>query len=176
MELLWLDLEMTGLNEKQDAIIEIACILTNADLNVSAVMPSLVVSPPDSAWTSMTEFAVDLHKSSGLFEMVENSNLLIDEAEDEVVAWINEHRAHKDPLILAGNSISTDRMFIKAHMPKLNALLHYRQVDVTSIKLLAEQWYSELPGFTKTNTHRALDDIKESIAELAYYKKQCFKS
>jgi len=167
-KLLWVDLEMTGLDEKTDQILEVAAIITDYELNEIS-RKHYIVKQPQSVLESMNDWCKKHHGDSGLTALVPNGTPL-GQVESEVVAWINEHfgeKHGKDGAVLSGNSIHNDRRFIEAYMPALSATLHYRMVDVSSYKeVFRERWGIK---FEKKNTHRAIDDLDESIAELKHY-------
>lgn len=172
---LWIDLEMTGLNPERDVILEAAVIATDSQLKTVIEGPSLVVHQPDSILENMNDWSQSNHAVSGLTEKVKKSKKTVQEVEQAIIDFIYDF-CDKKELYFAGNSIHQDRSFIRMYMPKLHELAHYRMVDVSTVKVLVQQWY---PGhkevdFHKNKTHRALDDIKESIAELQHYKKHFF--
>ncbi len=173
--LLWIDLEMTGLDARKDVILEIAALATDKDLNLLADGPELVIHQPESALALMDKWVADHHAKSGLTAAVQASQVSTAQAEEQVLAFAEQYGV-KGKMMLCGNSIWQDRAFIQQHMPKLYAFLHYRMVDVTSIKELVLRWYPNSPykEFKKTDTHRALVDIKESVAELEHYRKYFF--
>ncbi|MBS1958200.1 MAG: oligoribonuclease [Bdellovibrionales bacterium] len=166
--LLWVDLEMTGLDEKVDHILEVAAIITDYELNEIG-RKHYIVKQPQSVLDNMNDWCKKHHGDSGLTTLVPNGTPLA-QVETEMVAWIKEHfgeKHGKDGAVLAGNSIHNDRRFIEAYMPALTATLHYRMVDVSSYKeVFRERWHVK---FEKKNTHRAIDDLDESIAELKHY-------
>ncbi len=172
--LLWIDLEMTGLSEEIHHIIEIASIVTDAELNILAEGPNLAIYQPDEILDLMDEWCVNTHGASGLTERVRSSKTSLEEAELATLnfakEWIPEG---KTPL--CGNSIGTDRAFIAKYMPSLNQFCHYRNVDVSSFKEMIRRWYPDADGYKKANTHLALDDIRESIGELKFYREHFFK-
>ena len=175
--LVWIDLEMTGLDVEREVIVEIATIITEADLTIVAEGPDLVISAEDWRLDSMAEVVTDMHTSSGLMPEIRASTCTVAEAEAQTLAFVKEHCPTERCYPLCGNSIGTDRRFIARYMPYLDAHLHYRSVDVSSIKELARRWY---PGpFArapkKGKGHRALADIRESIAELAYWRGAVFR-
>ena len=172
----WIDLEMTGLSPDEDAILEIALIITDDALNVLHSGTNVVVHQPKSVLDRMSSFVEQMHTYSGLAEKVETSRVTLEQAEKAIVTILQRHVGKHRHFLLAGNSISTDRSFIRKHLPKLEAMLHYRQIDVTTVKLLVQSWFLNLNPFVKKQTHRALDDIKESIEELRYYKKRAFSA
>lgn len=174
--LIWMDLEMTGLDPERDRIIEIATLVTDADLNIIAEGPELVVHQSDALLNGMDDWNRTHHGASGLTEQVRASSYSEEDAETETLRFLRKHsKARTIPL--AGNSIHQDRRFLVRYMPKLNNHLHYRNVDVSSVKELAVRWY---PGIVqamprKVGGHRALDDIRESIEELKFYRAHLFK-
>lgn len=172
--LVWIDLEMTGLNPVTDKILEIATIVTTNELEVIAEGPSIVLGQSDDCLRNMDEWCIRVHKESGLLEKVVNSDITEAQAQEETLNFLRQH-TYKGVSPLCGNSVWMDRFFILHHMPELYAFLHYRTIDVSSIKEIAKRWYPENPAleFKKQNTHRALDDIRESIEELKHYK-DCF--
>ena len=160
---------MTGLNSQSDKIVEIAVIVTNKELTEIIEGPNLIIHQQGHVLDGMSAVVKRMHQNSGLYDKITASRISEKEAEHSVCAFLTKYiEPGKAPL--CGNSIGTDIGFLKIHMPKLASLFHYRSVDVTSIKLCAQMWCKDVPHFTKKNTHRALDDIKESIAELKYYK------
>lgn len=173
--LVWIDLEMTGLNTNTDHILEIATIITDADLNVIAQGPVLAIHQTDAALNGMDDWNKRTHTSSGLIERVRASALTTGEAEAQTVRFIQDY-VPKNKSPLCGNSICQDRRFLARLMPTLEEYLHYRNLDVSSIKEIARRWKPSVSeGFEKKNTHKALDDILESIAELKYYRENFFR-
>lgn len=174
--LVWLDMEMTGLDPANERIIEMATILTDGQLNEIAVGPELVIHQPDEILAAMDDWNTKHHGASGLTRRVKESTIGDAEAEALTIAFINAHVPAKDRPVLAGNSIHQDRRFIRRYMPHLEKRLHYRMVDVSTIKELARRWYPQIIAKqpAKRDTHRALDDIRESIDELRYYRSQVF--
>ncbi len=174
--LVWIDCEMTGLDLGKDALIEIAALVTDAELNVLGEGVDIVIHASDDVLASMPEVVMEMHAKSGLTEEVRASAVSLEEAESAVLAYIKEWVPDPRTAPLAGNSIATDRGFIARDMPALDAHLHYRMVDVSSIKELCRRWYPRIyyaqPG--KGLAHRALADIIESIRELAYYRRTAF--
>lgn len=169
--LVWIDCEMTGLDPRRDQIVEIACIVTEADLTEIDEGVSIVIKPDDAPLAAMDEVVVKMHNDSGLIHEIPSGTTLAD-AQARVLEYIRKHvpEARKAPL--AGSSVYVDRMFLANYMPELDTHLHYRLVDVSSIKELTKRWYPKAYFNTpeKTGNHRALADIRESIAELRYYR------
>jgi oligoribonuclease len=174
--LVWIDCEMTGLELGKDALIEIAALVTDAELNVLGEGVDVVIHADDDALAGMPQVVVDMHAKSGLTEEVRRSSLSLSEAEAQVLAYIKEWVPDPRTAPLAGNSIATDRGFIARDMPELDNHLHYRMIDVSSIKELCRRWYPRIyyAQPEKGLSHRALADIKESIRELAYYRRTAF--
>lgn len=168
--LIWIDLEMTGLDPERDRIIEIATLVTDAHLNILAEGPTLAVHQPDSQLALMDDWNVRTHTGSGLVDRVKASTYDENAAAQETIAFLRQWVPEgKSPI--CGNSVGQDRRFLFRYMPELESYFHYRYVDVSTLKELARRWKPEiLTGFEKQNTHQALDDIRESVAELAYYR------
>ncbi len=172
--LVWIDLEMTGLDPARCQIMEIATVVTNQELEIVAEGPNLIVHVPDDKLAAMDEWCTEHHGASGLTAACRASEIDLAQAERATLAFLREHtEAGVSPL--CGNSVWQDRRFLRAQMPALDAFLHYRLVDVSTIKELATRWYPELAAPPKAEAHRALDDIRESIAELAYYRAHVFR-
>ncbi len=167
---------MTGLDLGNDALIEIAALVTDADLNVLGEGVDVVIHADDAALGNMPDVVREMHASSGLTEQVLRSTVTIADAEQQVLDYVRAHVPEPKTAPLAGNSIATDRGYIARDMPRLDAYLHYRMVDVSSIKELVRRWYPRIyyAKPEKGLTHRALADIKESISELAYYRRTAF--
>lgn len=174
--LVWLDMEMSGLDPQRERIIEIATILTDGQLTEIAIGPELVIHQPDDILAAMDDWNTKHHGASGLTERVRQSQVTDADAEAQTIAFIDAHVAARDRPVLAGNSIHQDRRFIRRYMPALEKRLHYRMVDVSTIKELARRWYPQVIAKqpAKRDTHRALDDIRESIDELRFYRGQVF--
>jgi oligoribonuclease len=173
--LVWIDCEMTGLDLARDALIEIACLVTDGDLTVLDDGIDLVIKPPAESIDQMLAVVREMHTASGLLGELA-SGVTLAEAQDQVLGYVRGHIAEPRKVPLCGNSIATDRSFIARDMPALDAYLHYRMVDVSSIKELARRWYPRVyfASPPKHGGHRALADIKESIQELRYYREAVF--
>ena len=175
-ELVWIDCEMTGLDLGSDKLIEIAALVTDAELNILGDGVDVVIHADDAALSSMVDVVAEMHARSGLTEEVRASTVDLATAEAMVMDYISTHVAQPRTAPLAGNSIATDRAFLARDMPTLDAFLHYRMIDVSSIKELCRRWYPRIyygqPA--KGLAHRALADIRESIRELAYYRQTAF--
>jgi oligoribonuclease len=174
--LVWLDMEMTGLDPERERIIEIATILTSGQLTEIAVGPELVIHQTDEILAAMDDWNTKHHGTSGLTQRVRESQVDDADAEAQTIAFINAHVSSRERPVLAGNSIHQDRRFIRRYMPVLEKRLHYRMVDVSTIKELARRWYPQVIAKQrpKRDTHRALDDIRESIDELRFYREHVF--
>lgn len=174
--LLWIDLEMTGLDPQKDVILEIASLVTTPQLEIVAQGPHAIIHQPDSLLSNMDVWSKEQHQKSGLSDSVKKSTTTLQEAYENTLHFIKKQCPEKKTL-LAGNSIWQDRLFLQRYMPDIISWLHYRLIDVSTLKELVKQWYPQDPhnNFVKKETHRALDDIKESIEELNYYKKYFFK-
>jgi len=172
--LVWMDLEMTGLDPEVDTILEIATLITDGDLNIVAEGPSLAIHQPDSVLEAMNDWCKEHHGGSGLTARVRASTINMSEAEDQTLAFIQKFVPEKTSP-LCGNSIHQDRRFLVPYMPKLEAWMHYRNIDVSTIKELGSRWYPSIRAPRKKAEHLALTDIRESIAELAFYRKYFFK-
>ena len=175
LNLVWLDLEMTGLTPATDVIIEIATLVTDAQLNTLAEGPVMAIKQSDAALAAMDDWNQKHHDASGLIERVRQSTIDEREAERQTLDFLNQHIGKNDSP-LCGNSICQDRRFMANYMPELEAFFHYRNLDVSSVKELVRRWKPELlEGLVKRGAHQAMDDIKDSIAELKYYRAHFFK-
>jgi len=174
--LVWIDCEMTGLDTSADALIEVAALVTDVDLTVLGDGVQVVVRPPEAALSQMGDFVRQMHVSSGLLDELDDG-LTLEQASEEVLAYVRHWVPEANKAPLAGNTVSTDRVFLARDMPELEQHLHYRIVDVSSIKELARRWYPRAyyNAPTKTGGHRALGDIQDSIAELRYYRRAVFR-
>ncbi len=175
LNLIWIDLEMTGLDTEHDRIIEIATLVTDSELNTLAEGPILAIHQPDDVISAMDEWNTRQHGQSGLIDRVANSRLSATDAEQQTIDFLRDWvGAGKSPM--SGNSICQDRRFMAREMPQLEAYFHYRNLDVSSIKELARRWRPELlKGFKKKASHLAMDDIRDSITELKYYREHFLK-
>jgi len=173
--LIWIDLEMTGLDPQTDAIIEIATIVTDSGLEIVDEGPAIALHQPETALQAMDEWNTRQHGESGLIERVRSSRWSEPQAEHETLEFLENHvPAGVSPM--CGNSICQDRRFLARCMPRLEAYFHYRNLDVSTLKELARRWAPKVAdGFTKESTHRALDDIRDSIAELRHYREHLLK-
>jgi len=168
---------MTGLDVERHVIVEIATLITDDDLEVVAEGPDLVVSATPDQLDTMDDFVRAMHTKSGLLTDIASSTVSLEEAGDATLAFIRTHVPKARTVPLAGNSIGTDRRFLATHLPTIEEYLHYRSVDVSTVKELANRWFPEIMAGapTKAGGHRALDDIRESVAELAYYRAHIFR-
>ena len=174
--LVWMDLEMTGLDHTSDVIVEIATLITDDDLKIVAEGPDLVVHQTDDVLARMDPFVVDMHTKSGLLELIRTSTMSLEEAGAATLAFIKEHVPGERSVPLCGNSIGIDRRFLAAYLPEIEEHLHYRSVDVSSIKELVRRWYPEVltqRGW-KQGAHRALDDIRGSVRGTADVSRESF--
>ena len=173
--LIWIDLEMTGLDPEHDQIIEIATIITDSKLEILAEGPVVAINQPDSILNSMDEWNTSHHTSSGLVDRVRSSDVTASQAEQTTIEFLSQWvPAGRSPM--SGNSICQDRRFMARHMPKLEAYFHYRNLDVSTIKILAQRWAPQIAeSFTKESRHLALSDIRDSISELVHYRNSFFK-
>lgn len=167
---------MTGLDHTSDVIVEIATLVTDDELNIVAEGPDIVVHQADDVLARMDPFVVDMHTRSGLLDLIRASTVTLEEAGEQTLAFITEHAPESRTVPLCGNSIGTDRRFLAAYLPAIEEYLHYRSVDVSSLKELVRRWYPDVltqRGW-KAGTHRALDDIRESVTELRLYRSLVF--
>lgn len=171
-----MDLEMTGLEPARHVIVEIATIITDDQLDIVAEGPDLVIHADEAQLAEMDDFVTDMHTKSGLLEQIRSSSTRLEEASQATLEFIMEHIKKPRSVPLCGNSIGTDRRFLDAYMPEIENFLHYRSIDVSTAKELARRWNpAVLKGIPKKETsHRALDDIRESITELRHYKEHLF--
>ncbi|HVE46842.1 MAG TPA: oligoribonuclease [Acidimicrobiales bacterium] len=177
MALAWMDLEMTGLDAATCAIVEIATLITDDDLEVIAEGPDLVVSCAPEQLATMEDVVRKMHTKSGLLPAIESSTTTLEEAAKVTLDFLKQHVEAPRTVPLCGNSIGTDRRFLALHMPEVDEWLHYRSIDVSTVKELCRRWYPAEFGKApqKQGGHRALDDIRESIAELRYYRSTVFR-
>jgi len=173
--LIWIDCEMTGLDLASDALVEIAVLVTDSDLNVIGEGVDLVIATTPEKLAGMNEYVTQMHTTSGLITEIPNGTT-VNQAEDAIIKYLESAGTIAGKSPLSGNSVSVDRNFITRDMPRLTEYLHYRTVDVSSIKELARRWYPKtyFAAPAKTGNHRALGDIQDSIAELAYYRSTLF--
>lgn len=174
--MVWVDCEMTGLDLEKDALIEVAALVTDADLNVLGTGVDVVIHADESALENMPEVVRQMHEKSGLTEAVRRSTVTLEQAQEMLMAYITEWVPEPRTAPLCGNSIATDRGFLARDMPILDAYLHYRMIDVSSVKELCRRWYPRVyfGQPQKGLAHRALADIRESIRELEYYRRTIF--
>lgn len=175
--LVWIDLEMTGLDAARHVILEIAVVITDSTLEQVVEGPDLVIAAGEAALAAMEPVVAEMHTASGLLDAVRRSRLSLAEAEAQALGFVRTHVPERRTAPLAGNSIHADRAFLARHMPNLNGYLHYRNVDVSTIKELVRRWYPDVfaEAPQKAKGHRALTDILESIAELRYYQGTVFR-
>ena len=173
--LIWIDLEMTGLDTLNDTIIEIATIVTDSELNILAEGPVFAIHTPDIVLNSMDDWNTRQHGQSGLIDRIRRSNVTMAQAETETIAFLSKYvESGRSPM--CGNSICQDRRFLARQMPTLERFFHYRNLDVSTVKELAYRWRPDiLSSFEKKGNHLALDDIRDSIRELRHYKEHFFK-
>lgn len=176
LNLIWIDLEMTGLDTQNDQIIEIATIITDSELNILAEGPMLAIHQSDEIMNGMDEWNTNQHGKSGLTERVKNSTLTVRDAELQTLEFVSNY-VPKGVSPMCGNSICQDRRFMARLMPELEDYFLYRNLDVSTLKELAKRWAPEITkGFVKNSSHLALDDTRDSIAELRYYREHLFKA
>jgi oligoribonuclease len=171
--LVWMDLEMTGLDPDSDTILEMAILITDAELNIVAEGPSIAIHQDESVLSAMNDWCKEHHGASGLSTRVRQSDTDMLTAESMALDFVRRFVPERTSP-LCGNSIHQDRRFLARHMPKLEAYMHYRNIDVSTIKELARRWYAGISPPTKRSAHLAMDDIRESVAELAYYRQTVF--
>ena len=174
--LAWIDLEMTGLDPDLHVIVEIATLITDDQLNLIAEGPDLVISATEEQLKKMDPVVVEMHTKSGLLYEIKASKITLEEAGNQTLSFLMEHITKKGTVPLCGNSIGTDRRFLAKWLPEIENFLHYRSVDVTSIKELGKRWFPKVTGAApeKNGGHRAMDDIKASLFELQYYRDNLF--
>ena len=175
--LIWIDLEMTGLNPEIDHIIEIATLVTDSELNILATGPELIIHQPKSVMDQMNDWCIQHHGESGLTQKVLLSKISLREAEEQTVNFLKKW-VEPNTSPICGNSVSQDRRFLYKYMPNLESYFHYRTIDVSTVKELGRRWYDNFyqKSPNKKNNHRALDDILESVNELKFYKDNMFTS
>ncbi|XP_018577470.1 oligoribonuclease, mitochondrial-like [Anoplophora glabripennis] len=175
--IIWVDMEMTGLDLEKDKIMEVACLVTDSELNIVAEGPDIIIHQPEDLLRNMDEWCINQHGKTGLTQACLKSNVTVEDAENALLDFVKKYVTERHSP-LAGNSVYMDRMFLKKFMPRLNEYLHYRIIDVSTIKEVCRRWnpalYKQLPK--KEYSHRALQDIKESVEELRFYKTNFFKS
>ena len=171
--MVWIDLEMTGLDLEHESIIEIATVITDSELNILATGPNLAIKVSQELLDGMDEWNTRHHYGSGLVQRIHDDGVELLEAEEATVKFLNEW-IEPGTAPLCGNSVWNDRQFLAKEMPKVLQLLHYRMVDVSTIKELARRWYPNAPFYAKKGAHLALDDILESIGELKHFRKELF--
>lgn len=173
--IVWIDCEMTGLDAQADALIEVAVLVTDFELNVLGEGVDVIIKPPAEALAQMGDFVREMHTTSGLLDELE-TGVTLQEGQEQVLAYVTEHVPEAGKAPLGGSTVSTDRLFLARDMPDLDSYLHYRIVDVSSIKELSRRWYPRVyfNSPEKCGGHRALADIRESIAELRYYRETVF--
>ena len=175
--LVWIDLEMTGLDPDHEGIVEVAVIVTDGALEHSVEGPDLVLAAPEDLLAAMDPYVIQMHNGSGLMEAIRASEITVADAEQEVLAFVRAHVPEPRTAPLAGNSVHADRAFLRRYMPELEAYVHYRNVDVSTVKELARRWFPDtLPAAPKkAGGHRALADIRESIDEMRYWRTAVFR-
>lgn len=175
--LVWMDLEMTGLDPTADVIVEIATLVTDDELEVVAEGPDLVIATAADKLAGMDQVVVDMHTRSGLLDQIKQSTMTLEDAGRQTLEFIKQHVPVPRTVPLCGNSIGTDRRFLAAYLPEIENHLHYRSIDVSTIKELSRRWYPDtISGApSKAGGHRAMDDIRESVAELRYWRDAVFR-
>jgi oligoribonuclease len=174
-----MDLEMTGLDVQRHVIVEIATLVTDDELNIIAEGPDLVIHQPDDALAEMDDFVTNMHTTSGLLDLIKTSTVSVEDAMRQTLEFIQLHSPEPGKVPLCGNSIRTDRTFLDKYMPEIEHWLHYRCVDVSTVKELVKRWNPGLEHARPKSegiTHRAMDDIRDSVAELKFYRERVFKS
>lgn len=174
-----MDLEMTGLDVERHVIVEIATLVTDDDLNIIAEGPDLVIAHPEEVLAEMDDFVTNMHTTSGLLELMRTSTITNDEAMARTLDFIKSHSPEPGKIPLCGNSIRTDRTFLAKYMPEIENWLHYRCVDVSTVKELVRRWNPGLEHArpkSEGTTHRAMDDVRDSVAELRYYRERVFRT
>ena len=177
--LIWMDLEMTGLDPDRHVIVEIATLVTDDDLNIVAEGPDLVIFQPDDALAEMDDFVTNMHTTSGLLELIKTSTVTHEDAMRQTLDFIKLHSPEPMKIPLCGNSIRTDRAFLNKYMPDIENWLHYRCVDVSTVKELVKRWNPGLEHARPKSegiTHRAMDDVRDSVAELKFYRDKIFRT
>jgi oligoribonuclease len=172
-----MDLEMTGLDPETHVIVEIATLVTDDDLEIVAEGPDLVIHQPDDVLARMDDFVRNMHVTSGLLDKIRASTVDLAEAAERTLAFIREHSPEQGKIPLAGNSIRTDRSFLAKYMPEIENWLHYRCVDVSTVKELVKRWYPAVEHSRPSSgaqTHRAMDDVRDSVAEMRWYRDKVF--
>ena len=174
--LAWMDLEMTGLDPDRHTIVEIATLLTDDNLELIAEGPDLIIHATDGELATMDDIVTDMHTRSGLVPEIQGSSITLAEAGEKTLAFLKGHIAEPRTVPLCGNSIGTDRRFLTKHLPEVEEFLHYRSIDVSTLKELARRWYPDVLAAApdKAGGHRALDDIRESLEELRHYRTALF--
>jgi oligoribonuclease len=172
-----MDLEMTGLDPARNTIVEVATVITDDDLEIVAEGPDLVLAASEEQLAGMDEVVRTMHQRSGLLEAIQASHITLEEAGQATLAFLSDHIPEPHTVPLCGNSIGTDRRFLAVWLPQVEAYLHYRSVDVSTVKELARRWYPDVFANSpkKVGSHRALGDIRESIEELRYYRETIFR-
>lgn len=175
-DIVWMDLEMTGLDVDKDKILEVACIITDKDLQIKSKELCFAINHPAHVYENMNEWCIKHHNESGLIEKCKQSNVPPDQAEEILLSFLKEYIAERQ-CPLAGNTIYMDRLFVRKYFRTVDEYLHYRIIDVSSIKELAKRWHPQIAKTVpeKMFAHRSLDDIRESISELQYYREHLFK-
>ena len=172
--MVWIDLEMTGLDINRDRIIEIATLVTDGELNLIAEGPNLAVHVSEEAIAGMDEWNTTHHHRSGLVDRIRAEGVGVEDAQARTLAFLEEH-VEPNTAPLCGNSVWNDKRFLEKEMPDIVAFLHYRMIDVSTVKELARRWYPEVPRYEKTGAHLALDDIRESVEELRHFRGRVFR-